>query len=139
MWQVISHPHQLPPIVLSVVSALNEKEISLKVYSTYPPKTDWDEVVFASQGKNRQTRGEDIQNEIERIPLYQMKSSPDLARFEGLEAYHARRDGGLDALKIARDSKLGDNDDFRQTFELLSRAVDNLTPEEILAFTPKKD
>lgn len=86
---VIAHPHQLLRIMLGTVNELNRLKIFLPVYSTYPAHTDWEEVVFGSQGRESKPRREHILDEMIRIPVYQQKG--DLATFEELAEYYRAR------------------------------------------------
>lgn len=117
---VIAHPHQLPRIMLGTVNELNRLGIHLPVYSTYPDYTDWEEVVFGSQGKENKPRREHILDEMVRIPQYQHKG--DLSTFTELANYYMTRGSeNVIPLKIKTDKNI------------INACINKMTPNQILS------
>lgn len=115
---VIAHPHQLLRIMLGTVNELNRLGIYLPVYSTHPTRTNWEEVVFGSQGKENKPRREHVLDEMARIPRYQHKG--DLATFAELTNYYITRGSeNVIPLKIKRDK------------DIINTCIDNMNLNQI--------
>lgn len=131
---IVAHPHQLARIMLGTVNEMNKRGIYLPVYLGHPQRTDWDEIVFGSQGAENKPRREHIFDEMIRIPRYQKpkdQKPADLATFDELDAYLEKRGWG------PRDDMNWDrieaNPNVENDYKIISEYIDRLTPDQIFS------
>lgn len=87
----IANPHQITRAMLGLVKTILDHKLPIDVYAVVPDpnKFDWQRRVKGSQGMVRKPVVEHIQDEIDRIPIYQNQG--DLASFEELFRYLSQR------------------------------------------------
>lgn len=88
---VLTNPHQITRAMLGLIKTIDDKDLPIDVYAVTPnpSRFDWQRRVKGSQGLERKPRYMHIQDEIDRIKLYQDKG--DLASFDEALSYMARR------------------------------------------------
>lgn len=86
----LTHPHQITRAMLGLVKVIDQKRLEIGVWCVTPPTTDWNKRVKGSQGMEKKPRREHIKEETDRIFRYQ--DTGDIATFDELFAYLARRD-----------------------------------------------
>lgn len=93
----LANPHQITRAMLGLIKAINDGNLSIDIYALTPNpnRFDWEKSVKGSQGLERKPRHMHIQDEIDRIKLYQEKG--DLAHFDEALSYMARRGVGRKA------------------------------------------
>lgn len=88
---VLSQPHQaLRAILGTLMSVRNAGDYPLRVYSGFPPNTDWDKIVYGSQGQNPMPRRDHCALEMQRVIAYQEKG--DLVSLKDYLEYKKMRD-----------------------------------------------
>ncbi len=89
---VLTNPHQITRAMLGLIKTIDDNSLPVDVYAVTPnpSKFDWQRRVKGSQGMERKKAFEHIQDEIDRIKLYQNKG--DLATFDEALSYMVRRD-----------------------------------------------
>jgi|SRR3989344_2111688 len=87
---VLTNPHQIVRAMLGVVKTINDTGQEIDVWCMVPDTTGWNKRVMGSQGKELKPRRDHVPSEIDRIFKYQAQA--DLASFDDLYAYLAKRD-----------------------------------------------
>ena len=94
---LVAHPHQLPRAFALMVHAIKDHEDprirDLKVYPAHPQKTNWDEIVPGSQGKNHIPRKDHASSEI--LGIHKgINTYHNAAISQDVIKYMQKRDGG---------------------------------------------
>lgn len=90
---VIAQPHQLLRIMLGTVTVMAKTGYWMEVYTAAPQSVQWLLVTRTNQGRQEETRIENAQRELLRIPDYQKRGH--LATLEELMDYLKKREAGL--------------------------------------------
>ncbi len=89
---VLSQPHQVLRAYLGIVRAMEKAGHLMRIHAFTPSHTNWSEEVCGSQGMHRMPRFGHLEQEFQRIPLYQQRG--DLVSIAELLAYLKDRDAG---------------------------------------------
>ncbi|MDO8573443.1 MAG: hypothetical protein Q7R77_01705 [Candidatus Daviesbacteria bacterium] len=87
---ILTQPHQLLRATLGMVRAMQQQWYVMNVYTVTPPTTNWNEIVFGSQGMEAKPRVDHIVDELVRVAKYQQDGG--LVSFTELFAYLEKRD-----------------------------------------------
>ncbi|MBI2588509.1 hypothetical protein HYW31_02215 [Candidatus Berkelbacteria bacterium] len=86
---ILTQPHQILRVMLGIIQSMTDHDYWIRIYPINPKSTSWWKPVYGSQGKKQLPRFEHIEEEFQRVLLYQRSGT--LTTFECLFNYLRRR------------------------------------------------
>ncbi len=131
---LVCHPHHVFRNFAGQLNENRKRGLVLKIYSAHPGKTDWEERVGGSQGKNQLPRKDHALLEMQRVVRYSTEDK-NLATVDEILEYLKWRDGGsLSKLESLLAQKM-QGSEFRRDLEVMEDAINMLTVQEIEKLT----